>query len=180
MLMRVDVLYAAWKSVVTEKTPDTLTVLLSPQGRLFDQQVAKSWASGVTAGRLSRLVLVCGHYEGVDERFIELCVDQEMSIGNYVLTGGEVAAAVMTDAVVRLLPGVVGNEDSVHRDSLEGGWLKYPQYTRPSEFMGLKVPDVLQSGDHGRIAHWRREQSESRTRSKRPDLLSTTQFTKNT
>ncbi len=166
MLMRADVLYAAWKSVVPEKSPDILTVLLSPQGQLFDQPMAKEFANG----KYQKIVLVCGHYEGVDERFIELCVDCEISIGNYILTGGEIAAAVIADAVTRLVPRVVGNSDSLANDSLENGLLKYPQFTRPPEFMGAKVPDVLLSGDHGKIAQWRQQQSQQRTRKKRPDL----------
>lgn len=168
MLIKPDVLYRAWKSVVPRrpalKSKKLATILLSPQGKLFDQNMAKELAT------YSKLVFVCGHYEGVDERFIDLCVDFEVSIGDYVLTGGELPAMVMADGITRLLPGVVGNTDSVAKDSLEGGLLKYPQYTRPREFKGLAVPDVLLGGNHKAIQKWRQEQMEQRTREKRPDL----------
>ena len=117
------------------------------------------------------LILVCGHYEGVDERFIELCVDEEISIGDYVLTGGELPALVVADVVTRLVPGVVGNEASISEDSLEQGLLKYPQYTRPRVYEGLEVPEVLLGGNHQEIARWRQQQRLERTRLKRPDLL---------
>jgi tRNA (guanine37-N1)-methyltransferase len=172
MLLKVDVLHAAWKSVCEKLSQDkdpnsqkTRTILMSPQGALLTQEKAKQLA------KYDNLVVVCGHYEGVDERFIELCVDEELSIGDYVLTGGELPAMVLADTVTRLLPGTVGNSDSVNNDSLEGGLLKYPQYTRPKEFEGLKVPDILTSGDHGKIEKWRREQMVARTKQKRPDLL---------
>jgi tRNA (guanine37-N1)-methyltransferase len=148
---------------------DSKTILLSPQGALFNQEMAKE-LSGSLKPTGHHLIFVCGHYEGVDERFIELCVDQEISIGDYVLTGGELPALVMADAITRLIPGVVGNERSLSQDSLEGGLLKYPQYTRPRDFEGLSVPEVLLSGDHGAIARWRQAQSTERTARKRPDL----------
>jgi tRNA (guanine37-N1)-methyltransferase len=145
---------------------------MSPQGPRLTQAKAKELAENY-----EELVLVCGHYEGVDERFIELCCDEELSIGDYVLTGGELPALVVTDVVARLIPGVVGNDQSVCRDSLEatdGGQvlLKYPQYTRPREFMGKSVPELLLGGNHGEIERWRKAQSLDRTRRKRPDLLS--------
>ncbi|MEO5968585.1 MAG: tRNA (guanosine(37)-N1)-methyltransferase TrmD, partial [Bdellovibrionia bacterium] len=140
------------------------TILLSPQGKVFDQNLARELAS------CTKLVLICGHYEGVDQRFIDLCVDHEISIGDYVLTGGELPALVMADTITRLIPGVVGNELSISQDSLENGLLKYPQYTRPREFQGLSVPDVLLSGDHGAIQKWRQQQVLDCTRLKRPDL----------
>lgn len=166
MLLRVDVLHAAWRSI-THQAPKThrRTVLLSPQGKLLTQDKARELAG------YEELILVCGHYEGVDERFIELCVDEELSIGDYVLTGGELPALVVADVVTRLIPGVVGNKDSVLQDSLEGGLLKYPQYTRPRAFEGLSVPEVLLSGNHQEIARWRQAQREERTERKRPDLL---------
>jgi len=174
MLLRVDVLHAAWKSVVgregAAEAGRRRTILMSPQGPRLTQAKAKELA------QYEELVLVCGHYEGVDERFIELCCDEELSIGDYVLTGGELPALVVTDVVARLVSGVVGNEQSVSRDSLEPGedgatLLKYPQYTRPREFEGLVVPEVLLGGNHGEIERWRRAQSLERTRRKRPDLL---------
>jgi tRNA (guanine37-N1)-methyltransferase len=165
MLLKVDVLHAAWKAV-QEKLPEgkTRTILMSPQGLLLTQEKAKELV------QYQNLIIVCGHYEGVDERFLDLCVDEELSIGDYVLTGGELPAMVVADTVTRLLPGVVGNEDSVKNDSLEGGLLKYPQYTRPKEFQGLEVPAILMSGDHAKIEKWRKEQSIRRTQEKRPDL----------
>lgn len=167
MLMRVDVLHAAWKAARSQAREGerVATILLSPQGPRFTQAMAKELSA------YDRLILVCGHYEGVDERFVELCVDREVSIGDYVLTGGELPAMVMADTITRLLPGVVGNADSVTQDSLEGGLVKYPQYTRPREYEGLKVPEVLLGGDHGAIERWRRAESQARTASKRPDLL---------
>lgn len=168
MLLRADVLHEAWSSVVSPGTscgPRPLTVLLSPQGPCLTQDLAKEWISGH-----EHIVFVCGHYEGVDERFIEECVDVELSIGDYILTGGEFAAVVASDVLIRLIPGVVGNSESISKDSLEEGLLKAPQYTRPADFQGRKVPDVLLSGNHGRIEAWRREQSIERTRKKRPDL----------
>jgi tRNA (guanine37-N1)-methyltransferase len=176
MLLKVDVLYRAWMSAIggakggdfsSSKSghPKTRTILLSPQGALFTSGRAKELASG-----FEKIIFVCGHYEGVDERFIELCVDEELSIGNYVLTGGELPAMVMADAIARWVPGVIGSAGSVSGDSLEGGLLKYPQYTRPAEFQGLKVPEVLTSGNHGAVDRWRREQSIARTKKKRPDL----------
>ena len=138
-------------------------ILLTPQGRPFDQQAARRLA------QQARLILLCGHYEGVDER-IRTLVDEEISIGDYVLTGGELPAMVVTDAVARLLPGVVGNSASPHEESFSEGLLEYPQYTRPRDYEGLAVPDVLLSGNHAEIERWRREQSLRRTQQRRPDL----------
>lgn len=167
MLMRVDVLHSAWKAARGESKEGerVATLLLSPQGPRFTQEMAKELSG------YDKLILVCGHYEGVDERFVELCVDREVSIGDYVLTGGELPAMVMADTITRLLPGVVGNERSLTEDSLEKGLLKYPQYTRPREYEGLQVPEVLLGGDHGEIAKWREAQMRERTARKRPDLL---------
>jgi tRNA (guanine37-N1)-methyltransferase len=169
MLIKADVLYDAWRAVVPEDLPvekkaGVRTILLSPQGPRFDANAAKRLA------KYSELVFVCGHYEGVDERFIEQAVDEELSIGDYVLTGGELPAMVVADAVARWVPGVVGKEGSVSKDSLEGGLLKYPQYTRPAEFRGAKVPDVLTSGNHAAIEKWRKAEAIDRTKRKRPDL----------
>ena len=162
MVMKVEPLSRALEAV---RTPDAQTVLLSPRGRLFTQAVAR------TLAERPALVLVCGHYEGVDERVAEHLVDDELSIGDYVLTGGELAAMVVIDAVVRLLPGVLGAEASVVEESHSAGLLEYPHYTRPAEFQGWTVPEVLLSGNHAAIARWRRERAEELTRARRPDLL---------
>jgi tRNA (guanine37-N1)-methyltransferase len=164
MLIKADVLHAALTSILPAKKPGVRTILLSPQGALFTSEKAKELA------KYDELIFVCGHYEGVDERFIDRCVDEELSIGDYVLTGGELPAMVVADAVARWIPGVVGKEGSVSKDSLEGGLLKYPQYTRPAEFEGVKVPDVLTSGNHAAIEKWRKAESIERTKRKRPDL----------
>ena len=156
MVIKCDVLFNAWNSI--PKLNRSRTIFLTPQGQQLNAETSKRLAQNY-----DQLILVCGHYEGVDERFIELCVDEELSIGDYVLTGGELPAMVLTDAIARHLPGVVGNPDSVNKDSFEGGKLKYPQYTRPREFQGLKVPEVLLSGDHSQIEKWRSEQSKLRT-----------------
>ena len=168
MLLKPDVLYRAWRSLVPKRpkleSKKLATILLSPQGRVFDQEMAKEFAG------FSRLIFVCGHYEGVDQRFTDLCVDYEVSIGDYVLTGGELPAMVLADTIVRLLPGVVGNDQSVSNDSLEGGLLKYPQYTRPRSFKDLEVPSVLLGGDHRAIRDWRQKEALKQTEKKRPDL----------
>lgn len=164
MLMKADVLKRAWDQAKSGEGKDFKTVLLSPQGKVLNQQMLWDWS------KAPGLILVCGHYEGVDERFIEACVDEEVSIGDYVLTGGEWPAQVLMDGAIRLLQGVVGNTDSIANDTFEGGLLKYPQYTRPPEFEGKKVPEVLLSGDHGKIAKWRQNESQKRTKERRPDL----------
>ena len=146
--------------------PKSKVVLMSPAGRRLDQSLA---------GKLSHephLIVVCGHYEGVDHRVIEHLIDFEISIGDYVLTNGAIAAAVLVDAVVRLLPGVLGHEQSAADDSFSAGLLETPQYTRPAEFRGWKVPEVLLSGNHAEIAKWRKEQALKRTKQNRPDLFS--------
>lgn len=140
-------------------------ILMSPAGRRFNQQMAKNFSSE------SHLIIICGHYEGIDHRVIEHLVDAEVSIGDYVLTNGGIAAVVLVDAVARLLPGVLGHEQSAADDSFSAGLLEGPQYTRPAEFRGWKVPDVLLSGNHAEIAAWRKEQALRRTRENRPDLL---------
>lgn len=147
-------------------TPDSPVVLLSPRGRLFTQAVAAELAAR------PGLILICGHYEGVDERVSEHVATDELSVGDYVLTGGELAAMVVVDAVVRLLPGVLGSCESAGDESHTGGLLEYPQYTRPEEFRGWNVPPVLLSGHHAEIAAWRRRQSIMKTAEMRPDLLS--------
>jgi tRNA (guanine37-N1)-methyltransferase len=140
-------------------------ILMSPSGRRFDQAMATDLS------KEAHLIVVCGHYEGVDQRVIEHLVDLEVSIGDYVLTNGAIAAAVLIDAVVRLLPGVLGHEHSAIDDSFSIGLLEGPQYTRPAEFRGWKIPDVLLSGNHAEIAKWRKEQALKRTKEDRPDLL---------
>jgi tRNA (guanine37-N1)-methyltransferase len=148
-----------------KKSPDSKTVLLSPQGRTFNKDVARELAS------VSGLVLICGRYEGVDERVCETLVDDELSVGDYVLTGGELAAMIIIDAVTRLLPDVLGCESSACEDSFESGLLKHAQYTRPRDFNGHEAPEVLCSGDHEKTENWRFESSVMRTLVKRPDLL---------
>jgi tRNA (guanine37-N1)-methyltransferase len=150
-------------------SPDGLPrplVLLSPSGRRFDQRVAEEYAA-----QADGFSLLCGRYEGVDQRIADHLVDEELSVGDFVLAGGELAALVVVEAVVRLLPGVLGNDDSVGDESFSAGLLEYPQYTRPAEFRGWPVPDTLLSGDHARIARWRRLQALVRTMERRPDLI---------
>jgi len=148
---------------MTDQRP--AVILMTPQGRLFRQPVAKDLAEK------DWLMFICGHYEGVDERIRQHLVTDEISIGDYVLTGGELAALVVADAVVRLLPGVLGSEESLLHESHTGRLLEYPQYTRPEVFRGWRVPEILLSGNHGEIARWRCEQSLKKTRERRPDLL---------
>jgi tRNA (guanine37-N1)-methyltransferase len=140
-------------------------LLMSPAGRRFDQELARELSAE------SHLIIVCGHYEGVDHRVVEHLIDEEISIGDYVLTNGAIAAVVLVDAVVRLIPGVLGDEQSALDDSFREGVLEAPQYTRPAEFRGWRVPEILLGGNHGEIAKWRKEQSKKRTRENRPDLL---------
>ncbi len=141
------------------------TILLSPQGRIFNQEIAKQVAG------YEQLIIICGHYEGVDERVAEHLASDEISIGDYLLSGGEVAAMVVVDCVVRMLPGVLGSEASLAEDSHVEGLLEYPQYTRPALYCSWAVPSILLSGDHGEIARWRRQQSLLRTAKRRPDLM---------
>jgi tRNA (guanine37-N1)-methyltransferase len=167
MVLKPEPLFKAVEAVLGEKGESVLppVLLLTPQGRLFNQQAAQELA------RYREMVLICGHYEGVDERVREHLVTDEISIGDYILSGGELAAMVVVDAVVRQLPGVLGSEASVVEDSHVGGLLEYPQYTRPRSFRGWEVPEVLISGNHAAIARWRREHSLRRTIRRRPDLL---------
>ena len=145
--------------------PATKVILLSPSGRKFDQAMARQLAAE------SDLLLITGHYEGFDERVREALADDELSIGDYVLTNGALPAMVVIDAVARLLPGVLGDDESSHDESFSAGLLEYPQYTRPAEFRGMRVPDILVSGNHAEIENWRREQARLKTQSQRPDLL---------
>ena len=162
MVLKPEPLFAA---VEAQRTPGARVILMDPRGRRFTQDVARSLA------RESHLLLIAGRYEGVDERVSDGLADDAISIGDYVLTGGELPALVVADAVARLLPGVLGDEAAPARDSFASGLLESPQYTRPEEFRGLRVPTVLRSGDHARIARWRRVQSLWRTWQARPDLL---------
>ncbi len=163
MVMKPDPIFAAVEAV---RTDDAHVVLLSPRGRLFRQSIADELS------RRPHLVLICGHYEGVDERVSLQLVDDELSIGDYVLTGGELPAMVVVDAVARLLPGVLGAKESALDESHCTGLLEYPHYTRPAEFRGWRVPEILLSGHHGEIERWRRAQALERTRRQRPELLS--------
>ncbi len=164
MVFKPEPLYRAIESL-RAKGPRPWVVYLSPQGRLLNQDIVHELYEK------DRLVLICGRYEGIDERIRQYCVDDEVSIGDYVVFGGEVAALVLIEAISRLVPGVVGCRDSVEKESFSQGLLKYPQYTRPREFQGWPVPEVLLSGDHARIARWRREKSLEITFKRRPDLL---------
>jgi len=162
MLLKPEPIFEAVESLARE---GTRVILLSPAGRPFSQAIARDLAG------LEHLLMVSGHYEGFDERVREQLADDELSIGDYVLTNGALPVMVIIDAVTRLLPGVLGDEDSAREDSFSQGLLEYPQYTRPAEFRGMKVPEVLLSGNHAEIARWRAEQARLRTKERRPDLL---------
>src|SRR5690348_8631506 len=164
MVMMCQTVFDAVEAAEKQDPRPATRILLSPQGRLFDQQLARE-----LAGK-ERLLLVAGHYEGFDERIIEGLRPLELSIGDYVLSGGELAAMVVIDAVVRLLPGALGAEEGAADESFAEGLLEYPQYTRPREFRGMAVPDILLSGNHAAIAAWRLEQRKLRTKGRRPDL----------
>ncbi len=167
MVMKPQPLFQAVENIKEEINSSFRIILLSPQGRLLNQKKVKELA------KERALLFICGHYEGVDERVREHLVDEEISLGDYVLTGGELAAMVVVDAVVRMLPGVLGSENSAREDSFYEGLLDYPQYTRPSDFRGWKVPSVLLSGNHQKIKEWRRKKMLETTLRKRPDLLET-------
>lgn len=169
MVMKPEPLVAAIEALAGPKGPERTArvIALSPQGERLDQDRLEGMA------KEQALVLVCGRYEGVDQRAIELAVDAELSIGDYVLSGGEVPAMAVIEGLARLVPGVVGNPESIATESFQGPTLEGPQYTRPAEFRGQTVPPVLLSGDHGAVARWRAEQSSEYTRRRRPDLLDT-------
>lgn len=168
MVMKPDPVFASVEAVY-QGGP---IILLTPQGRLFTQRVAQELASE------ARITLICGHYEGLDERIRQHLATDELSIGDFVLTGGELAAMVVMDAVSRLAPGVLGDPGSLVEESHSSGLLEYPQYTRPPEFRGWRVPDILLSGNHGAIARWRRKEALRRTRARRPDLLAQVELSK--
>ena len=170
MVMKPEPLAKAFRAA-RERMPDAVTLMMTPQGRPFSQQTAAELA------RRRGLIFICGRYEGVDERFAQQHVDDEISIGDYVLTGGELPAMVVVDAVVRLIPGVLGGRDSAAADSFADGLLEHAHYTRPPVFEGRAVPDVLLSGNHAAIAQWRLEAALVRTFLKRPDLLENREFT---
>ena len=170
MVMKPEPIFSAVEEVLGSP-PDCPVVLLTPQGRLFNQRLASEFS------QQPRLALICGRYEGIDERVRQHLVTDEISIGDYVLTGGELPALVLIDAITRLLPGALGDPDGAWDDSHASGLLEYPHYTRPAEFQDWTVPEVLLSGDHARIARWRREQALLRTWQRRPDLFLTALLT---
>jgi len=166
MVMKPEPIFAAVEDLKSQiEDRKSKIVLMSPAGRRFDQRMAKQLSQE------SHLIIISGHYEGVDHRVIEHLIDLEISIGDYVLTNGGIAAVVLVDSIVRLLPGTLGHEQSAEDDSFSNGLLETPQYTRPADFRGWKVPELLLSGNHAEIAKWRKEQAIKRTREKRPDLL---------
>jgi len=164
MVMMCQTIFDAVESVERQDANASVRILLTPQGRLFDQSVAEELAAK------DRLLLIAGHYEGFDDRIVRGLKPMELSIGDYILSGGELAAMVVVDAVVRLLPGALGAEDGAADESFADGLLEYPQYTRPREFRGMAVPEVLLGGNHAEIAKWRLEQRKQRTKDRRPDL----------
>ena len=170
MVMQPGPVYECYQDIIKDMTKKPRVIYMTPQGKVFSQAIAEELS------KEEELIFLCGHYEGIDERVLEEIVTDELSIGDYVLTGGELPAMVMIDSISRLIPGVLNNDDSAEYESFQDGLLEYPQYTRPVEFLGKKVPDVLLSGHHGRIAEWRREQSLKRTLLRRPELLDTAEL----
>ncbi|MFA6563587.1 MAG: tRNA (guanosine(37)-N1)-methyltransferase TrmD [Verrucomicrobiia bacterium] len=164
MVMKPEPIFEAVEEL-KRGSPEAWVVMLTPQGKRFDQQAARELAVR------GHVIMICGHYEGVDERVRQTLVDEEISIGDYVLTNGALAAIVVIDATARLVPGVLGHADSAKDESFSSDWLEYPQYTRPAEYRGMAVPEMLLSGDHAAIAKWREEQRRQRTRERRPDLI---------
>jgi tRNA (guanine37-N1)-methyltransferase len=162
MVMKLEPIFSAIESL---RTADSYVIQLTPGGRRFDQQIARELSLK------KHLILICGHYEGIDERVSEHLVDDEISIGDYVLSNGAIAAVVVVDAIARLIPGVLGDGSSSDEESFEGGLLEYPQYTRPQDFRGWKVPEILLSGNHAAIRKWREARAREKTVKRRPDLL---------
>ena len=169
-VMQADPLYRCWDAVRQQAANPVHTIYLSPCGKTFTQ------ADAIRLSKLPNLVLVCGHYEGVDQRFIDECVDEEISLGDFVLTGGEIAAMAVTDAVCRMVPGVLADPECFEDESHFNGMLEYPQYSRPAVWHGRQVPDILLSGNHAKVAQWRRKQSIIRTRDRRPDMYAKLDF----
>lgn len=166
MLMRPEPIFNAVECIRKKvKSQRSKVILLCPQGRKLTQDISKKFS------KIKHLILICGHYEGVDERVRQSLADEEISIGDYVLTGGEIPALVLIDSVIRLIPGVLGDKNSLNFESFEGNLLEYPHYTRPATFRNMPVPSVLLSGDHKNIEIWRKKEALSRTQSRRPDLL---------
>jgi tRNA (guanine37-N1)-methyltransferase len=165
LVLAVEPIYRALQSIPDQE--NAYKILMTPQGKTFNQKEA------VKLSKKDHIIIICGHYEGFDDR-IRHFIDVEISIGDYVLTGGEIGAMILVDSITRLLPGVLGSDESFEQDSFYNGMLEYPQYTRPQEFMGMKVPDVLISGNHAEVDKWRKEQSLKRTQERRPDLLKKT------
>ena len=172
MVMQPGPVYDSYQSVVNQIGYKPRVVYLTPQGKVFNQHMA------VEFSKEKDLVFLCGHYEGIDERVLEMIVTDNVSIGDYVLTGGELPSMVMIDAISRLVPGVLNNDDSAEFESFNDNLLEYPQYTRPAEFMGKEVPPILLSGNHPKVDQWRREQSIIRTIERRPDLMEDANLTK--
>ena len=163
-IMQADPLYRCWLHACEEAAGPVHTIYMSPCGHTFRQ------ADAIRLSKLDNLILVCGHYEGIDQRFIDECVDEELSLGDFVLTGGEIPAMAVADAVCRMVPGVLADAECFEDESYYNGMLEYPQYSRPAVWHGLEVPEILRSGDHGKVARWRRKQALRRTRARRPDL----------
>lgn len=172
MVMQAEPVYKAYEDLVNRLEKKPRVIYLTPQGSVFNQKMAEDFA------KEEDLVFLCGHYEGIDERVLEMIVTDYVSIGDYVLTGGELPSMVMIDCISRLVPGVLNNDVSADIESFHDNLLEYPQYTRPDTFMGEKVPDVLLSGNHAKIEQWRREQSIKRTLERRPDLLENANLSK--
>ena len=171
MVMRPQPVFHAWKALTDSIGKKPRVLFMSPRGRTFDQSMAQELAAE------DSLIFLCGHYEGIDQRALDLIGAEEVSAGDFVLTGGELPAMMMIDCISRLIPGVLSNDASAGEESFCGSLLEYPQYTRPEEFMGLRVPDILLSGHHANIAAWRRQQSLIKTKESRPDLLEGAQLT---
>ena len=169
MILQAQPIYDCFQSLCQTLGTRPHLIYLSPQGKVLTQEKVKELA------QMPNLALLCGHYEGVDERVLEAIVDEEISIGDYVLTGGELPALVLTDAVARMIPGVIANEEAIENESHYNGLLEYPQYTKPAVWNGMAVPEVLLSGHHANIEKWRKEQSLNRTKKRRPDLLEKSQ-----